>query len=81
MAGANFGYDPEAVIQDADIEMAELVEAGARAAAARRRGLCAHGYLRGDGDPDHPDEQVTCLDCGKVATWDELMAERSRILS
>lgn len=51
-------YDPESVIQDADIEMMDL-EAAARY--ARASGRCNHGYTR-----EAPDGKVTCLDCGKV---------------
>ena len=76
MTGANFGYDPEAVIQDADIEMADHEAAGARAEALRRRGICVHGWIKDNNDIDF----ATCLDCGKVATWAELEADGSKLM-
>lgn len=44
MFSAGFGYDEEAVIQEADIEMADLEARAAEVAALRRRGICVHGY-------------------------------------
>ena len=38
--------------QDADFEMRDLMAAGRRIAAARRKGLCAHGWRQGY--PGHP---------------------------
>lgn len=45
-----FGYDPEAVYQDADIEQAAFEAEGARLAALRRQGICSHGWRLG-GNP------------------------------
>ena len=53
---------------------------GHREKAAKKRGLCVHGWIKGDGDPSNPGGEVTCLDCGKVAAWDELMTERSNLM-
>lgn len=39
----DFGYDEEAVYQDADIEQARYEEEGRALAADRKRGICHHG--------------------------------------
>lgn len=38
----SFGYDPEAIYQDADIEQREFEEAGRLIAHARQLGRCTH---------------------------------------
>jgi hypothetical protein len=54
-ASTGFGFDAEAVYQDADIEQAEY-EAQARGIAAqKRRGICGHGWMRGPGTAGWPD--------------------------
>lgn len=45
----SFGYDPEAVYQEADIEQAEFEAQSAEAAALHRRGICTHGWLLNGG--------------------------------
>ena len=55
----NNDYDPESSIQDADIEMADLEDAGNRAAALQKRGICSHGWYQGK-----PDDSIVCRDCG-----------------
>ena len=62
---------------DADIEMAQLEEAGNRAARLRKRGICDHGWLQG-----HPDGTVTCNHCGKVfASFDAAYAAHDEVMS
>lgn len=66
----NFGYDPEASIQDADIEMAEFREAARRSVELRKAGKCQHDHT--GPDSDGPDGQFTCYYCGKV--WANMTA-------
>lgn len=47
--------------QDADIEMAALVDAGNRAAALKRKGICTHGWLFA---PSYG--EAHCKECGQV---------------
>lgn len=70
-----FGYDPEAIYQDADIEQAAFEAESARIAALERAGICTHGGVVGlgsDGKAHYPEaegltgEQVRCWDCGRV---------------
>lgn len=66
-------YDPElpAGFQDADLETAALHRHANRLARLRRRGICAHGWIKG----------LLCRDCGKTFnTAAELEAERRNIL-
>lgn len=42
-------YDPEAIYQDADLEMADLEAAAAANAAKRKAGICTHGWMLGGG--------------------------------
>jgi hypothetical protein len=57
-AYAGFGYDPEAVIQDADIEQAEFEAEGRAFAAAKRAGRCTHSSTVGFVGTIHYPEQV-----------------------
>lgn len=52
--GATFGFDPEAIYQDADIEQAEYEQEARGIAAQKRRGICAHGWMRGVGSGGWP---------------------------
>jgi hypothetical protein len=53
-------YDPEATIQDADIEMADAYELSRIVEARRRAGICSHTSSRGRGP-------VLCTDiCGRT---------------
>ena len=68
MYGGSFGYDPEAVIQDADIEMAEMIEQANEAVAMRKKGNCDHGctgpMLDGTG-------RFNCAHCGMIwESWE-----------
>lgn len=47
--------------QDADLEMAALIEAGNRAAALKRQGICTHGWLFA---PSYG--EAHCKECGQV---------------
>lgn len=76
-------YDPElpAGFQDGDFEMRALEEVGRRSAAAKKRGLCDHGWRQGKSGREHvPSDIVKCLNCGKVAPEGELDRERAEIL-
>jgi len=56
-----FGYDPDAYLQDADIEMAQLTATADRLARIEADGTCTHGWhqRRADGT-------VVCNRCGQV---------------
>ncbi|WP_298800413.1 hypothetical protein [uncultured Pseudonocardia sp.] len=68
-------YDPEALIQDADIELAEMAAVADAIAAGRARGICQHQHAQG------PPEQLACREntagCQAVFTstqqWYEAM--------
>jgi hypothetical protein len=69
------GYDPDAVIQDADMQMAELEAEAAALSLARKRGACTHGSAVGlgsDGKAHYPQAegltgtQMRCWDCEEV---------------
>lgn len=71
----SFGYDPEAIYQDADILQAEYEAEGNRIAALERAGICTHSHRVGlgtDGKAHYPEaegltgKQVRCLGCGEV---------------
>jgi hypothetical protein len=47
-------------MNDADIEMAQLAEAGNRAATAKRHGVCFHGRVNAPNAGP-----AECLECGK----------------
>lgn len=88
----NHVYDPEAVIQDADIEQAEFEEYGRRLSSLARRGICTHGSWVGvsaTGEIFYPEQegllpgQVRCTDmCRKVfESDDDLIADRTEMLN
>lgn len=83
----SFGYDEEAVIQDADIEMAEMISRSNYLARLERSGICVHEGVVGvsaSGEIFYPEqvgltgEQVKCWDCGRVfessRDWSEACA-------
>jgi hypothetical protein len=75
-------YDPEAIIQDADIEMMELEEAARRAKELRDAGHCDHGWS-GPKEDGNPDGEFVCYYCGHTwASWEardlELYGESHR---
>jgi tRNA U54 and U55 pseudouridine synthase Pus10 len=68
-------YDEEAVIQDADIEMAEMIARGNHLARLERMGVCVHDGVIGVSDSGkifYPEqvgltgEQHKCWECGQV---------------
>ena len=66
---------------DADIEMAQLERQGARAAAARKRGQCAHGSRHIPAWSSFADTEIeTCADCFKSATRGELDEDMHNII-
>jgi hypothetical protein len=67
------------VNNDADLMTAELECRAENLANARRRGVCTHG-LRNFGGLLTEGLKGECLDCGKVATWDELDADAAEWL-
>jgi len=64
------------MINDADIEQANLEALGNHEARLKKQGKCTHGWRQG---PDK-DGLTKCLDCGKVATDEELEEERAELL-
>lgn len=80
-------YDEEAVIQEADIELAEMTMRGNYLARLKRMGICTHESVVGVSDSGkifYPEqvgltgEQVKCWGCGIVfespRDWVEAMA-------
>jgi hypothetical protein len=70
-------YDPEATIQDADIELAEMVRESNRLSALKQSGVCIHDSTCGlpdNGKVYYPQQaslkrgQIACFDCDMV--WD-----------
>ena len=63
---------------DADKLFAPSWEAAHALSRARSKGVCTH-ERRSFGGSDLPpsaEEPVTCLDCGKIASWADLEEER-----
>lgn len=62
-------YDPEALVQDADIELAEMAAAAAAIHHSRARGICQHQHVQG------PTGRLACREntagCAAVFTNDE----------
>ena len=80
----SYDDDDETLIQDADIEAAEMNETGNRLAALERRGICAHtswvGYSRTifyPGQKGLRPGQVRCSFCNVVFDSDEDIMEAS----
>ena len=70
----DLGYDPESVIQDADIEMMELKTSAAEHEALRKSGLCPHDSYK----PLYPgdfDGTWVCNDCGKMFASEQALIE------
>lgn len=70
-----FSYDEEAVIQDADIEMAHMAARGNYLAHLERQGICIHDSVVGASDSGkifYPEQvgltgdQQKCWECGHV---------------
>ena len=57
----SFGYDPEAVYQEADIEMAEFEVQAAEARALRKRGVCTHSSQLGGGVDFYGGEDIAAM--------------------
>lgn len=74
-------YDPEAIIQDADIQMAEYAAEARQGEAMRAKGVCLHSSAVGksyEGQAFYPEQetmtvgQVACTDgCGRVFADDD----------
>jgi hypothetical protein len=76
--------DPELPngFRDADFEMRELYELGAKSAALHKQGLCDHGWRQvGQINNNVPVGLAKCLHCGKLATEAELDEERRELLN
>lgn len=68
--------------QDADLEMNSLQETANRASKLRKQGICCHGHRQcGNERNDVPLGKTKCLECGKLATWEELEEERKELLA
>ena len=51
----------------ADLEQERMERLGDKISAARKRGVCSHGWLQGPPGPvGKPTSVVTCHDCGAV---------------
>lgn len=61
-------------MNDIDIQMNEAINTANGLANARKHGICAHGWRQGKGN------NVKCLDCGKIASEEELNEERREVL-
>lgn len=82
-----YSYDPEAVYQDADVEMAEAAIIGNTIAALQKRGICCHNSAVSYREtPVYPEQeglkpgQYRCTDgCGTVfgneEDWIRAMSE------
>ena len=69
----------------ADQQAARMESIARGLANARRAGLCSHENLQTELNPGakiigNYSPPTKCLDCGKVATWEELEEERQEIL-
>jgi len=70
-------YDPEAVYQDADVQMHNYAIEAASMRRAERQGVCFHSSLQGE-----ECGAVTCRDCGKrFATWDDAFEACDELLA
>ncbi len=71
----SFGYDEEAIYQDADIEQAEMIELGNRLADLEASGVCIHQGIR---DSKNKRDLKVCTGCGETFrdrdAWDEARA-------
>ena len=67
-------------MNDADLQQHEYERQGNIIASLRKKGICLHGSRKGPGDPFETGIMFSCLDCGKVATWDALDEERNDYL-
>lgn len=82
-------YDPEATIQDADIEMAEAYELSRIVEARRRAGICSHtssvgrsstGKIHHEGQVGLEVGEVRCTDlCGRKFANDQEMYDDAGI--
>ncbi len=88
----SYGYDEEAIYQDADIEQAQLEEAGNRIHDLNKRGVCTHEGWVGrskTGESIYPEQDVLIGDevrcthgCGKLfASEEALLDERAAIIA
>lgn len=89
----SFGYDPEAVIQDADIEMAQYEAEARRLRRLESQGICTHQGVQGRGDGkgplpgglyresqrDIPKGHLKCHGCGTLFESDEAWFAASEI--
>jgi hypothetical protein len=86
-----FGYDEEAIYQDADIEQMEMEQLGNRIARLKEQGVCTHGSgvtRSKTGEVFSPEqeglvgEQSACTEgCGKVFdTFEDQMAAHRDVI-
>ena len=71
----SFGYDEEAIYQDADIEQAEMIELGNRLSDLEAKGICTHQGIR---DSKAVRSLKVCTGCGETFrdrdAWEEAVA-------
>ena len=70
-----FSYDPEAIIQDADIFIQNEIEQSRRMRRLEQSGICFHGWTQtkvaGNPEPDGlQNGQVICLEANCGMVWD-----------
>jgi hypothetical protein len=84
-----YGYDPEATVQDADLELAAMRRQAQQLEKARAAGHCPHYATVGvsaSGKVYYPEqeglsgEQVRCFDCGEVFASDADLMEATEAL-
>jgi len=63
---------------DADLLTLQFESKARQISQLRRKGICTHE--RRQGGPDSATGKSTCLDCGKVSTWEGLEDERRELL-
>lgn len=74
---AHFGYDPEATIQDADIETGQLADLGNQTSDFHRRGICTHGGVKLNSRG-----LLACIQCGaQFKSHQEWIAAVERIFA
>ena len=65
---------------DADLLTLQLESKARQISQLRRKGFCTHERRQGNGDPANETGKSTCLECGKVSTWEGLEDERRELL-
>tara|TARA_Y100000004_G_scaffold49359_1_gene54371 strand:+ start:36 stop:263 length:228 start_codon:yes stop_codon:yes gene_type:complete len=67
-------------MNDTDLQLNRLEQIAQGLSNAKRNGICSHERRQGEGDPFNTSGKSVCLDCGKLATWEELDNDRAETL-